>query len=73
MLRARPPDERRVLLAHEDSHLRHRHHLFTQLADLAATANPLLRRSARAVLDAVARRGTATASRGAARAPAASP
>ncbi|MBL7492778.1 M48 family metalloprotease [Frankia sp. AgB1.9] len=49
MLRALPADERRVLLAHEDSHLRHRHHLFTQLADLAATANPLLRGPARAV------------------------
>lgn len=47
MLRALPADERRVLLAHEQSHLRHRHHAFTQLADLAAAANPLLRRPAR--------------------------
>ena len=49
MLRALPADERRVLLAHEDSHLRHRHHAYVQLSDLAAAANPLLRSSARAV------------------------
>ncbi|THJ64757.1 M48 family metalloprotease, partial [Candidatus Frankia alpina] len=30
MLRALPPDERRVLLAHEHSHLHHRHHVYTQ-------------------------------------------
>ncbi len=36
MLRALPPDERRVLLAHEHSHLHHRRHVYTQLADLAA-------------------------------------
>jgi Zn-dependent protease with chaperone function len=49
MLRALPADERRVLLSHEDSHLRHRHHAYVQLTDLAAAANPLLRSSARAV------------------------
>jgi len=49
MLRALPADERRVLLAHEGSHLRHRHHVYTQLADLAGAANPLLRGTARAV------------------------
>jgi Zn-dependent protease with chaperone function len=49
MLRALRADERRVLLAHENSHLRHRHHAYIQLTDLAATANPLLRSSARAV------------------------
>jgi len=49
MLRALPADERRVLLAHEDSHLRHHHHAYTQLAALAAAANPLLRGPARAV------------------------
>jgi beta-lactamase regulating signal transducer with metallopeptidase domain len=49
MLRALRADERRVLLAHEDSHLRHRHHAYVQLSDLAAAANPLLRSSARAV------------------------
>src|SRR4051794_2499158 len=36
-------DERRVLLAHEDSHLRHRHHLYVALTDLAAAVNPMLR------------------------------
>ncbi|WP_261568557.1 M48 family metalloprotease [Frankia gtarii] len=55
MLRALPPDERRVLLAHEHSHLHHRHHAYTQLADLAAAANPLLRTSAAAVRLAVER------------------
>ncbi|KJE23663.1 Peptidase family M48 [Frankia torreyi] len=55
MLRALPADERRVLLAHEHSHLRHRHHAYTQLADLAAAANPLLRTSAAAVRLAVER------------------
>ncbi|WP_261558706.1 M48 family metalloprotease [Frankia tisae] len=55
MLRALPVDERRVLLAHEHSHLHHRHHAYTQLADLAAAANPLLRTSAAAVRLAVER------------------
>ncbi|MCK9894190.1 M48 family metalloprotease [Frankia sp. AgB32] len=55
MLRALPPDERRVLLAHEHSHLHHRHHAYTQLADLAAAANPLLRSAAAAVRLAVER------------------
>ncbi len=36
-------EERRVLFAHEGSHLRHRHHRYLQLADLAATAVPVLR------------------------------
>lgn len=43
MLRALPPQERRALLAHEQAHLRHRHHLHIQLTELAARANPLLR------------------------------
>jgi Zn-dependent protease with chaperone function len=55
MLRALPADERRVLLAHEHSHLRHRHHAYTQLADLASAANPLLRAPAAAVRLAVER------------------
>ncbi|WP_239308193.1 M56 family metallopeptidase [Frankia sp. Cj3] len=55
MLRALPADERRVLLAHEHSHLRHRHHAYTQLASLAAAANPLLRTPAAAVRLAVER------------------
>ena len=49
MLQALPPGERRVLLAHEAAHLRYRHHLFVQLADLAAAANPLLRPVSREV------------------------
>jgi Zn-dependent protease with chaperone function len=43
MLRMLSAQERRALLAHEDSHLRHRHALYVLLADLAAAANPLLR------------------------------
>jgi Zn-dependent protease with chaperone function len=49
MLRALPPGERRAVLAHEASHLRHRHHLYTFAADIAAAANPLLRPAAAAV------------------------
>ncbi len=49
MLRALDPAERRVLLAHEASHLAHHHHLYRLLADLAAAANPLLRPVAAAV------------------------
>jgi Zn-dependent protease with chaperone function len=49
MVRALPAAERRVLLAHEAAHLRHRHHLYVQVAELAAAANPLLRPAARAV------------------------
>lgn len=43
MLRALDDDERRVLLAHERAHLRHRHHRYVRLAGLAVTAVPLLR------------------------------
>ena len=43
MLAALDPDERRALLAHEASHLRHRHDLFVALSALSAAANPLLR------------------------------
>lgn len=55
MLRALPADERQVLLAHEVAHLRRRHHLSVQLAELAAAANPLLRPAARGVAAAVER------------------
>ncbi len=55
MLRALAADERRVLLAHEAAHLTHRHHLYLQLSELAAAANPLLRPVARAVRIAVER------------------
>ncbi len=36
--------ERAALLAHERAHLRHRHHLWIQLAEVSAVANPALRR-----------------------------
>lgn len=55
MLRALAPAERRVLLAHEAAHLRHRHHLYIQLGELSAAANPLLAPVSRAVGDAVER------------------
>lgn len=43
MLRALSPGERSVLLAHERTHARYSHYLFTSVARLAAAANPLLR------------------------------
>jgi len=49
MLRALPPAERRALLAHEASHLRHRHHVFLLITELSAAANPLLRPAVDAV------------------------
>ncbi len=55
MLRALPAAERRVLLAHEAAHLCHHHHLYVQVAELSAAANPLLRPLARAVGAAVER------------------
>lgn len=55
MLRALPGPERRVLLAHEAAHLRHRHYLYVQVAELSAAANPLLRPLARSVGSAVER------------------
>ena len=42
-------DERRVLTAHELSHLTKRHHLYVHVADIAAAGNPLLRRVSGAV------------------------
>jgi len=55
MLHALSAPERRVLLAHEASHLRHHHHLYVQVAELSAAANPRLRPVARAVHQAVER------------------
>ncbi len=55
MLRVLPADERRVVLAHETAHLAGHHHLYVQLADLAAAANPPLRRTAGGVRLAVER------------------
>lgn len=43
MLRLLDTDERRVLFAHERSHLAHRHHRLVGCAALAAAVNPLLR------------------------------
>jgi Zn-dependent protease with chaperone function len=43
MLAALTPAERRVLLAHEASHLRNRHALYVLLVGVAAAGNPLLR------------------------------
>jgi Zn-dependent protease with chaperone function len=43
MLDALDPAEHEVLLAHERAHLTHRHYVFVAFAQLAATANPLLR------------------------------
>jgi Zn-dependent protease with chaperone function len=45
MLRALDGPERRVLLEHERSHLRHRHDRYLRLSRLAARINPLLRPS----------------------------
>ncbi|MGI5162458.1 M56 family metallopeptidase [Microbispora sp. CA-102843] len=49
ILRALDADERRVLLAHERAHLRHRHHLYRTAAAVAAALNPLLASLPRAV------------------------
>jgi hypothetical protein len=43
MLQALAADERRALLAHERAHLRHRHHMFVLIMQVAAALNPLLR------------------------------
>ncbi len=43
------PVERQVLIAHEMSHLRRRHHLYVHAVDLAVTANPALAPVAAAV------------------------
>jgi Zn-dependent protease with chaperone function len=43
MLRALDGDERRVLLEHERSHLRHRHDRYRDVSRIAARINPLLR------------------------------
>jgi beta-lactamase regulating signal transducer with metallopeptidase domain len=55
LLSALTQDEQRVVLAHERSHLKHRHIWWTLTADLAAAVNPLLRPTARVVAQAVER------------------
>lgn len=42
LMQSLPAPERRAVLAHERSHLRHRHHLHLAVTSLAATLNPLL-------------------------------
>ena len=49
LLDALEPVERRVVLAHEVSHLQHRHPWWVLAADLAAAVNPLLVATARTV------------------------
>jgi Zn-dependent protease with chaperone function len=55
LLRALTSDERQVVVAHEASHLLHRHAWWLLVADLAAAANPLLRPTARAAARCVER------------------
>jgi hypothetical protein len=43
LLAALPADERRAVLAHETAHLRHNHHRYRLITELAAAVNPLLR------------------------------
>lgn len=43
MLAALDADQQRAVVAHEDSHLRHRHYAFTSITRIAAIANPLVR------------------------------
>lgn len=49
MLKRLSAAQRRALLAHEDSHLRHHHHRYVHLGRLAAAANPLLIPVSRAI------------------------
>lgn len=55
LLRALSPSERRALIAHENAHLVHRHAWWLLAADVAASANPLLRSTAAAIEHAVER------------------
>jgi Zn-dependent protease with chaperone function len=55
LLRALGPTERRAVLAHEQSHLAHRHVWWAITADLAAAVNPLLRPTATTVGHAIER------------------
>ena len=49
LLASLPAGERRAVLAHETAHLRHHHHRYRILVELAAAADPLLRRLVPAV------------------------
>jgi beta-lactamase regulating signal transducer with metallopeptidase domain len=57
-------DERRVLTAHELSHLNRRHHLYVHLVDVAAAGNPLLKPVSAAVRLGVERWADEDAARG---------
>jgi Zn-dependent protease with chaperone function len=63
MLRSLSGSQRRALLAHEQAHLRHRHHVYVQLGRLAAAANPLMRPVSRAIDLAVERWADESAAR----------
>jgi beta-lactamase regulating signal transducer with metallopeptidase domain len=49
LLRALTAQERKVLLAHEAAHCRHKHHYWRAVADLCACINPFLRPAASTV------------------------
>ena len=55
LLRTLGPEQRRAMLAHEQAHLDHRHHLYLLLTGLAAVANPLLGQLPDAVIEATER------------------
>ncbi|WP_163568935.1 M56 family metallopeptidase [Fodinicola feengrottensis] len=55
LLRVLTAQQRHALLAHERSHLAHRHSWWLLVADLAAGVNPLLRPTATAIAQAVER------------------
>jgi Zn-dependent protease with chaperone function len=55
MVAALTAEQRAALVAHERSHLRHRHHVWIQLAEVSAVANPLLRKVPGAVRSAAER------------------
>lgn len=55
LLRTLDGDQRRAMFAHEQAHLRRRHHLYLLLTNLAAVANPLLWQLPDAVTEATER------------------
>ena len=55
LLRTLDEDQRRAMFAHEQAHLRRRHHLYLLLTNLAAVLNPLLWRLPEAVTEATER------------------
>lgn len=55
LLRTLDEEQRRAMFAHEQAHLRRRHHLYLLLTNLAAVANPLLWRLPDAVTEATER------------------